>query len=312
MALDLSNINAYTDELSHELITQAVAQAETLATGVTVIEGIKHSQALNYFNTDAIFQPDGCGFTPSGSTPLTQKVLTVCPIKVEEALCPKDYNSYWAALKAPKGSKDDTLVFAEAYTTKKAALIASQNDKMIWQGDTDASPADVCDGWIKQLEASSAAIQIVGGDFSPAYTSITAANVLEIMYAAEAALPDRVRSKDNLVMYVSKTVFRLFTQAMVNANSYYQSPKEGVNFEAYLLGTNVKVVGINGLVGLNDRMILTYADNLVVGTDLVDEVEGGNMDLWYSKDNRELRFSAAWKIGVQIYFEDEVVYVNIK
>lgn len=311
MALDLSGINTYTDELSHELITQAVAQAETLATGVTVIEGIKHSQALNYFNTDAIFQPDGCGFTPSGTTPLEQKTLTVCPIKVEEALCPKDYNSYWAALKAPKGSKDDALVFAEAYTAKKAKLIAEKNDKLLWQGDTSASPADLCDGWLKLIEASSEKITVTGGDFSPAYTSITANNVLEIMYAAEAKLPDRIRSKDNLVMYVSKAVFRLFTQAMINANSYYQSPKEGVNFEAYLLGTNVKVVGINGLTGVNDKMVLTYADNLVVGTDLVDEVEGGNMELWYSKDNRELRFSASWKIGVQIYFEDEVVYVNI-
>jgi hypothetical protein len=311
MALDLSNLNTYTDELSHELITQAVAAAETMATGVTVIEGVKHAQALNYFNTDAIIQPDGCGFTPSGTTPLTKKTLTVCPLKVEEALCPKDYNSYWAALKAPKGSKDDSLVFAEAYTTKKAQLIAEANDKLIWQGDTDASPAGACDGWLKQIAASGDVQTVVGGDFSPAYTSITAANVLEIMYAAEAKILDHIRGANDLTLYVSKTVFRLFSQAMVNANSYYQSPKEGTNFEAYLLGTNVKVVGINGLSGVNDTMVLTRASNLVVGTDLVDEVEGGNMDLWYSKDNRELRFSAAWKIGVQIYFEDEVIYVNI-
>jgi hypothetical protein len=314
MALDLTGLNTYTDELSHELITKAVAAAETLKTGVTVIEGIKHSQQLNYFDTDLTLQADSCGFNPSGTTPLTKKVLTVCSVKTQETLCPKDYNAYWAALKAPKGSKDDVLVFAEAYLDKKSQLIARRTDDLIWQGDTSLpanNPLRWCDGWLKRIADSTDKISVTGSNFSPTITTITASNILQIMYKAESLIPDNIRGADDLTLYVSKTLFRLFTQAMVNANSYYQSPKEGTNFEAYLLGTNVKVVGINGLTGVNNKMVLTRASNLVFGTDLVDEVEGGNMELWYSRDNRELRFSANWKLGTQVYFTKEVVYVNI-
>lgn len=307
MALNLTGINTYTDELSHELIAKAVAQAETLSTGVTVIEGIKHSQALNYFDTGVNAQPDGCGFNPLGTTPLTQKTLTVCALSSQERLCPKDYNAYWAALKAPKGSKDDTLVFAEAYTNLKAKKIAEFNEKLIWQGDTSANPADLCDGFLKRIKDSTSKIN-VSGNFSPAITTITPSNVLDIMYEMEKNIPDNIRGAEDLTLYVSKAVFRIFTQALVSANNFYQSANEAINFSAYLLGTNVKVVGVNGLSGVNNQMVLTRSSNLVVGTDLVDEIEGGSMDLWYSQDNRELRFAASWKIGTQIYFDNEVVY----
>jgi hypothetical protein len=314
MALNLSGLSTYTDELSHELITKSVAGAETLKTGVTVIEGIKHSQQLNYFDTDLVLQADSCGFNASGTTPLTKKVLTVCSVKSQETLCPKDYNAYWAALKAPKGSKDDVLVFAEAYLDKKSQLIARRTDDLMWRGDTalpNTDPMHWCDGWLKRIASSTDKINVVGTDFSPTITTITKNNIREIMYKAESLIPDNIRGADDLTLYMSKTLFRMYTQALVDANSYYQSPKEGNEFEAYLLGTNVKVVGINGLTGVNNKMVLTRASNLVFGTDLADEVEGGSVDLWYSKDNRDIRFTAHWKLGTQVYFTNEVVYVNI-
>jgi len=52
-------------------------------------------------------------------------------------------------------------------------------------------------------------------------------------------------------------------------------------------------------------MLLTYGANLVVGTDLLNEEE--KFDIFYSRDNDEVRVNIQWKIGTQIYFPEYVV-----
>ena len=59
-----------------------------------------------------------------------------------------------------------------------------------------------------------------------------------------------------------------------------------------------------GLTGTN-YIFGTYAENMVVSTDLTNEEE--KFDIWYSQDNDEVRVNIQWKIGVQIYFPQFVV-----
>jgi len=44
---------------------------------------------------------------------------------------------------------------------------------------------------------------------------------------------------------------------------------------------------------------------LFYGTDLLTDEE--NFELWYSKDNDEVRFQASFKVGVQVAYPDLVV-----
>jgi hypothetical protein len=85
-------------------------------------------------------------------------------------------------------------------------------------------------------------------------------------------------------------------------------------------GTNMKVVGVPGLSdatvdtgsipsAVRNRIIATYASNLVFGTDLQSDLE--NIEAWYSKDQRVWRLFGAFKAGVAVKFIDHVVqYTN--
>jgi hypothetical protein len=58
-----------------------------------------------------------------------------------------------------------------------------------------------------------------------------------------------------------------------------------------------------------NRIIATYASNLVFGTDLQSDLE--NIEAWYSKDSRVWRLFGAFKAGVAVKFIDHVVqYTN--
>jgi hypothetical protein len=58
------------------------------------------------------------------------------------------------------------------------------------------------------------------------------------------------------------------------------------------------------LLGYN-RLVCSYLGNFFYGTDLLSDEE--NFELWYSKDNDEVRFQAAFKVGVQVAYPDLVV-----
>jgi hypothetical protein len=66
--------------------------------------------------------------------------------------------------------------------------------------------------------------------------------------------------------------------------------------------------GVLGLYAKN-RIIATYASNLVYGTDLQSDTD--NMEAWYSKDDRVWKLFGAFRAGVAVKFIDHVVqYTN--
>ena len=69
-------------------------------------------------------------------------------------------------------------------------------------------------------------------------------------------------------------------------------------------GTNIKVIAVPGLTTTN-RIVATYLGNLFYGTDLLSDEE--QFQIWFSQDNDEVRFQAAFKAGVQFAYPDLIV-----
>jgi hypothetical protein len=67
---------------------------------------------------------------------------------------------------------------------------------------------------------------------------------------------------------------------------------------------NVRVVGTAGL-GSSTRMVLAPAKQIVVGTDLVSDVD--NFVLWFDLNSDSLRHRLSMKLGVQIAYPEFVV-----
>jgi len=161
MAFSLGTLANYTDEQRFPLIRKAVLSAKT-ASLLTIQAGVKSSAAINILESDAVFQADGCGFNASGTTALTQRVITTGAIKVQEALCPKSLEAKYIQTQLAPGSMYDSIPFEQLYSEEKAAQIAKALEVALWQGDLTSGTANLnkFDGLLKVLDASYSAVNV--------------------------------------------------------------------------------------------------------------------------------------------------------
>ena len=75
-------------------------------------------------------------------------------------------------------------------------------------------------------------------------------------------------------------------------------------------GTNIEVVGVNGLTGLNGVYGASLS-NLVLGLDLDTDTSETGLEVWYSKDNRSIRVACEFIMGTQVAYPDQVGKVAI-
>lgn len=309
MALNVNGLTAYVDENKMALIKKAVLGGRTLEF-ITVQPDIKSSATINIINSDLVAQAGSCGWDEDGETILTQQTLSVCPIKVNEAICLDTLETYYTQKMMNPGSYNEDIPFEEIYSSEKADKINALIDDIVWKGDTDAGSGNLalCDGFIYLADNDWAGTVVTGN--TGAVTAVTAANVIDVVDAMTAVVPSDVIAMNDLVLFMGYDMYRTYSLALRNANLFHYTGAEnqGQDFSQMVPGTNIKVVAVRGLNGTN-KMFLSPASNLYFGTDLLSDAE--EFRIFYSQDNDEVRFRAKWKMGVQAAFPEFVVYFSL-
>lgn len=312
MGFDVSALSNYTKENEALLVTSSVLGAKTaslIKSAGNVMVGVKSAEKINIMDTDAIFQ-DGssCGFNASGSTTFTQRTVTPGKIKVNEALCPKDLEAKYLQKALPTGSSYDSIPFEQEYSEKKAKTIAAQLETAIWQGDTSSANVNLnkFDGFVKLIGAASGVVAANASTYisGAPLSSITAANVISIFDGVYQAIPAKVVAADDMTIFCGQDLFRTYTIALKNANSFSYSVDVKADSEFVLPGTTIKVVAVAGLNGTN-KVYAMRLSNMFLGTDLLNEEE--KFEIFYAKEADQVRFVSQFKFGVNIAFVDEVV-----
>lgn len=315
MSFNVSSLADYTKQNAQELVVSAVLGAKTaqlIKSQGNVMPGIKSSETINIMDTDAIFQDGGaCGWTPSGSTAVSQRVLSVGKIKVQESLCQKTLERTYLQEALPAGGKYDSLVFAEAYSNRKAEKIATQLEQALWKGDTASADVNLnkFDGFIKTIAGASASVVHANtsayyGTPLAASAGITTANVINVVDAVYKAIPAEIIDKPDTIIACGTDVFRTYTIALKNANLFAYTFDGSAQGELTIPGTTIKLVALQGLNGTN-KLYATYVGNLYLGTDLLNEEE--QFSIFYAQEAMEMRFASEFKMGVQIGFPHLVV-----
>lgn len=311
MALDLTGLTNYVKENELQLTSAAIFSAKTaslIEAQGNVQVGIKSAETINVMTTDAVFQAGGtCGFSSSGTTSITQRTLTVGKIKVQESICPKTFEAKYTQKALREGSSYDYMAYAAEYSAQKVERIGAALETAIWQGDTASGSANLArfDGLIKIIDALG-----FGGAGDPIdgnaadLTTLTSANVIAAVDAIFVALPAALLDKTDVVIFAGNDTFREYVLALRAANLFHY-PVDAANMELIIPGTNVKLIGVNGLNG-TDKMFGLSMANLYLGTDLLNEQD--RFELFYAKEADEMRFVVEFKMGVQVAFPDEVVY----
>jgi len=319
MAFNLAGLTDYVIQNAEELVTKSLFSAKTqmvVTKDGNLMTGIKSAETINRLATDAIFQAGGsCGFLSSGETSISQRVLTVGKVKVNESLCPKDLESKYTQQALPGGSRYDTIAFAKDFTDLKAGTISEQIEKGIWQGDTTSVDANLkrWDGYIKIIDAAGTAVNsntaanIAGGPIGTG-TGITVANSFDVVNSLTLSLPARVQGKSDVRYFCGWDVFSKFITKLVALNLFHYAPvgtevSDENDGEIIIPGTQYKLTAVHGLDGTN-RLFALRVSNMFLGTDLEHEEE--RWELFFAKEADEVRFVNEFKYGCQIAFPDEI------
>lgn len=297
MSLDLSALNAYTDENKMELVRASLLSGKTLKM-ITVQPGIKSSASINTLSSTALWAAGSCGFSADGSTVLDQRDITVSAIKKNESICLNDLEAKYTQTLMKAGSYNEEMPFEKLYSEELAGQTAKFVEQLAWQGDTAGSGnLALADGLIKVIDAEAS---VVTGTL----LTMDAANIIDAVDEMVAAIPADVVEAEDLKLFMGHAEYRIYTKALRDANLFHYDGAEGSDFETFVPGTNVKVVAVGGLNG-QSRMFLMEASNAHAGTDLLEDAEA--FRIFYSQDNDEVRVIQKMKIGFQVAFPARIV-----
>ena len=314
MAFVVSGLTNYTKETQLELLVKAMfsSKTATLLQGAgQVIPGIKSAEALPLLSSDVFFQADGCGYAPSGNTTISQRVLTVGKVKVEETLCPKTLETKFTQQGLAAGAPVDLGVFQDQIGSEKAGLIAEAIETAIWQGSLSGSGNNArWDGFLTILTALGfgGAGDPIKGNVADAYTSITSSNIDDIIATIYSVIPAALLGKPDLMIAMGTDTFRLYRTWLVGANLFHYAATETAEMEIVDPITGIKIYGLNGMNGTN-KIVCGLWSNFFIGTDMMNEEE--EYKFWYSQDSDEVRYRATFKYGTQIAFCDQIVYFSL-
>lgn len=266
--------------------------------------GIKTSAYLNYLELNPTLQDGkGCGFTAAGTATLTQRTITTAIIKVNMDICPDSLLGKYAEYLVRIGAKSEELPFEQYIIDGVTIELNKKIEKLIWQGDTTkTTDTDLkwINGLLKQFAADAdvVAVNIAKG------TAIY--NAIKSVYLA---LPEETLER-GAEIYISPANYRDFLQAMVEKNYFhYSGPQDAAPEEFVFPGTDVKVVKTPGLIGVNDKIVGTFPENLVYGCDAEGDLE--EVKIWFSDDDDLFKLKVKWNSGIAYRFPNQVTLGTI-
>jgi len=297
----VSALEDYTNE-NTGLIAAALYSAPTISE-IEVIAGQKSNVKLNKLAHTLTLAAKACGgWSAAGSTVLTQQEVTVCPIQYEEALCPADLETKWFSQLMRDGSNEDDFPFAQFILEDKMKALSSQVEYMFWQGNSAGGSGNLalCNGILYSLSGNSSDTYWSGS------TDVTSSGIIASINGLILNMPEVIYGEEDVIIYCSSAVYRTYIQALITANLYnYADAINGKTLRVTVPGHNVEVIATGGLRG-TDTLFLTTKSNMVFVTDLLSETS--DLDMWWSKDNREVRIAGQFMFGAGVYFPEYVIH----
>jgi hypothetical protein len=309
MAFNVTSLAAYTKTNENMLITRSFFEPKTAARMQKLV-GVKSTIQVPSLSDTLIWQNgNDCGFSASGDTTISTRVLTVGRVKVNKDWCMNELETKYTSLLLSPGSNYDALPggIDAAFVETIIGNTKEDTEKAIWQGDTTVGSSQLkhFDGLVKIINAASGTVQANAAAFiGTPVTAINASNIISVMQAVYSAIPIEILDKPDLRVNVGTHIFRLYQTQLTTANLFHFIPTDNALGEMKIHGTNVTVVSTPGLNNINAIYALRDA-NMFLGVDLENEQE--EFKFWYSEDFDLVRFKYRFKMGVQVSQVAEIV-----
>jgi len=163
------------------------------------------------------------------------------------------------------------------------AKAAVYSERQFWGSET--ASGDCTNGIIAQVDASSASTVNV------TYTAMTPANALTVADTYIQNLPDALKFTPT-VLFLNRGDYQSLILALRNANFFSYTVEGQTQMPGAVMIPATNVMAVSSEIGTG-RALLTYGQNLALGTDLLED--SANAEAWYSQDNKQYRISMQWE-----------------
>lgn len=309
MGYTVSGLSAYVETRKDALVKDLVlggVKGDTIPNLAKQL-GIKTKERINYLDvTPAIQNGQGCGFSASGSTVLTNRDLETAIMKVNDSWCNDDLLGKFAEYMVRFGADanaEDGFGFEEEILRQVVGGVNEQMERLVWQGATSGnSGSDLIDGFIT-LAANNDSASTITASTTAATTAISVYNEIKkvIMLIPEEII-------DDAVVFVAPAVYRAFVQEMVEKNYYHYESGKIENNDLIFPGTNIRVHKTIGLTGDLKHIYASTYKNMFYGCDMMNDKE--EVRVWFSDDDDVYKIKLKWNAGVMTAFPDEVVLLT--
>jgi hypothetical protein len=301
----VSGLADYTNQQSLDLISKAIL-ADPTANYVQVMPNIKSAEDIHTIESDLQVQSGSAGFGASGSTTLGKVTLSVDKMKVNEILDSYALEAKYTQLALNPGSILTEVPFEAYISEEKTKALSKVIAKQYWQGDKVSGSGNLAlsDGLIVDLADD--ATRVVA---ATAGTSWNSSNIIGSVQTMIAAQDVDVADSDSRVMFMSPAFYQILVDALFAGNYFHVAPDTLVGGEFVFPGSNVRIVRTYGLQGSsshndavnsNDCVALVDTRYIYWGTDLVSDYS--SFEIFYSRDNDEVRFISRYKCGAAHLF----------
>jgi hypothetical protein len=209
------------------------------------------------------------------------------------------------------------LPFEEQFANYLVEKVQNEIEKVIWNGDFAGGSGNLAmfDGLLIP-SASFTDCNVGTGSFpTPLTTAITISNVLEAIERIYVETPSAAVAKGDFKIFLGTDKFRVLAAALMNGNGLTSAGGQLNNYTSsfdplrlIFPGTNIEVVGVGGLEGVNAAYGMSIA-NAFLGMDLSED--SSKIESWYSQDDRKYRVAMEFTMGTQFAYPDQVGKVAI-
>jgi hypothetical protein len=296
MAFDLTGLPAYTDQLSTDLISEALLKS--FSTDFLTIQAGKTAgtSSINTLNSNVNIIDAACGFGAAqigtNETVFAQIDLVVGSKMLKEQLCPEDLRTKWTSSQLGATANNEQVPFAELIAANKVKNIAKYVEDTIWQGD-----GATLDGLLFQTSNAQGAAVSAGGP--GVWTSATA---IDKFWATVGSLTPELQTEDDLILYTSYANYQALVANLINTgNSVIGQFAQVANASGVMgassfifPGTNITVYAAPG-INVAARVILGPKKYAFFGTGLLDEMD--TFKFYYDASQDIVNFMAKFRLG---------------
>ena len=277
MSYNLSNLAAYTDEMSFDLISKAVLQTSVMDY-VTVRSGLKAgTTAINLLDANIAVADRSCGWNEAGTLTYTQVDITMSEKQTKQALCPTDLRDYYLSEKLSASAHAEEVPFEEVVSSLFVEKIREYNEGFI------------------ATEIFTAISVANGAQDSGQTVASTLATIYDDVLDLIDAVPAKADKYGNKAVLMSPSNFNILRRALVAQNLYHFDPSTDNSERLNIPGTDY--IAVKGTF-TGAQMIAGPMEMIVLGVSLEDDFD--TLKIFYSADNDEVRVMGAWRLGVGV------------